>query len=44
MRVISPNHEGVEGTDWGNVWMWTPEDAILPIKPPSKELLRFSFL
>ena len=38
-----PNHDGVEGTDWGEVWMLTAEDAILLIKPPFEEILSFFF-
>ena len=32
--VSSPNHEGVEGTDWEEVWMLTGEYAILVMGPP----------
>ena len=43
MMATSPNHDGVEGTDWGEVWILTAEDAILLMKPPEKEIGLFFF-
>src|SRR5947208_2912198 len=43
MSATSPNHDGVEGTDWGEVWMLTAEGAILLMKPPCEEILLFFF-
>src|SRR5205809_1573109 len=43
MSATSPNHDGVEGTDWGEVWMLTAEGAILLMKPPFEEILLFFF-
>src|SRR6266436_2476663 len=32
-----PNPDGVDGTDWAEVWIVTEESAILLIGPPSRE-------
>src|SRR5439155_9202012 len=34
MIVTSPNHEGVDGMDCEEVWMWIAESAILLMCPP----------
>ncbi len=33
--MISPNQAGIEGTDGAEVWMFTGEEAIVGISPPS---------
>src|SRR6266700_443879 len=43
MSATSPNHDGVEGTDWGEVSMLTAEGAMLLMKPPFEEILLFFF-
>jgi len=35
--TASPNQDGVEGTDWAEVWIVTEESSILLIEPPSRE-------
>jgi hypothetical protein len=40
--VTSPNHDGVEGTDWGEVWISTDFDVILVIWSPYLEVLTLS--
>jgi len=37
--VTSPIHDGVEGTDCGEVWISTDFDAILVLMPPYLEVL-----
>src|SRR5258708_39603991 len=39
--VTSPNHEGIDGTDWGENWIATGEDVILVKGPPLVEKLFF---
>jgi len=35
-RVTSPNQPGIEGTDCTEVWIFTGEEAIVGISPPSQ--------
>jgi len=35
--ATSPNQDGVEGNDSGEVWILTADDAILLMIPPLKE-------
>jgi hypothetical protein len=39
MMATSPNQDGVEGTDSGEVWILTADDAILLMIPPLKDRL-----
>lgn len=41
--ATSPSHDGVDGTDSGEVWILTAEDAILLMIPPFQEILSFFF-
>src|SRR5437762_1266971 len=41
--VTSPIHDGVEGTDCGEVWISTFEDVILVLMPPYLEVLTCFF-
>src|ERR1700746_136626 len=41
--VSSPIHDGIEGTDCGEVWISTGDDAIVILMPPYLEVLS-SFL
>src|SRR2546425_12778198 len=36
MIATSPNHDGVEGTDCGEVWIVTEEDALLIMRSPDQ--------
>jgi hypothetical protein len=37
MMATSPNQDGVEGTDCGEVWILTAEDSILFMIPPFQD-------
>jgi hypothetical protein len=41
--MISPIHDGTEGTDCGEVWISIFENAILVLMPPYLEVLSFFF-
>ena len=41
--ATSPSHDGVEGTDCGEVWILTADDAILLMIPPFQEILSCFF-
>src|SRR6266550_1684609 len=43
MMATSPSQDGVDGTDSGEVWILTAEDAILLMIPPFQEILSFFF-
>jgi len=34
IKATSPNQQGVEGTEWEEVWIWTGKLAILIKSPP----------
>jgi hypothetical protein len=43
MIATSASHDGVEGTDSGEVWILTTAGAILLMIPPFKEILTWFF-
>jgi hypothetical protein len=43
MMATSPSQDGVDGTDSGEVWILTVEDAILLMIPPFQEILSCFF-